>query len=107
MNKIPIALKSGHRKGFVALDPEGVRAIAQGNALCHRVFPSPSPEWAQANNITTGLCPFRAFDGNDMGHRALPCAIAPTPSGSRVTARVVPAKKHLISFKFKQTLIFT
>jgi hypothetical protein len=43
MNKIPVALKLGHRKGFVALDPFGVRAIAQGNALCHRVFLPPSP----------------------------------------------------------------
>jgi hypothetical protein len=34
MNKMPTALKLSHRKGSVALAPEGVRAIAQGNALC-------------------------------------------------------------------------
>jgi hypothetical protein len=82
MNKIPTALKLGHRKGFVALDPEGVKAIAQGNALCHSEFLPPSPERAQANNIITGFRPFRAFGGNCMRHRALPCAIALTPSGS-------------------------
>jgi hypothetical protein len=82
---MPTALKLSHRKGSVTLDPEGVRAIAQGSALCHSEFLPPSPERAQANNIPTGFRPFRAFDGNYMGHRALPCAIALTPSGARAT----------------------
>jgi hypothetical protein len=96
----------GSPEGSVALDPEGVRAIAQGNTLCHSgSLSSISPEGAKANNVTIGFRPFRDFGGNYMRHRALPCAIAPTLKGSGVTFTVAPMEKHLISFKFKQALI--